>query len=481
MDVDKTNAAVRSAAGVPVGHLPPLLPQDMPEPISLRKMAGPGIVLIAVGLGSGEYISHPYITSQVGLTFIWAAAISILIQYFINTEIARYTLATGETIITGFARLWKHWAPLFIVMTVVPFAWPGWMTSAGTMVTFAAGGGDVKIISIVGLIIIGFVLTLSPVVYQTVEKLEFFKVLVILAFIVFAIAFVVGWRPWAALPAATVQGFGRLPTGVPTTVLITAMVFAGGGGAVNLAVSHWIRDKGWGMAAHAPRVVSPITGSEEAGIGTGYQFQLTEQNLSRWRAWWRNARIEQFFSFGVIGVLSIVIFSLIAYRVLPVGTYDGAADLSFIRLEGQLLGEQFGAAVKTIFWLIGAIALMFANLVVVDLVGRITADVLAVNYLRGSTSWTEGRLYAVVVWLEVALGILILSLGITQPIALLATAAILNAVVMVVYCALLIRLNRGLDARLRISPARIGVMAVAMVFYGGFAAYTINNQVGLLF
>lgn len=481
MQADRGELMATSAGSVKVGHLPPLQLRDMPEPHSLRKMVGPGVVLIAVGLGSGEYISHPYITSQVGLTFVWAAALGIAIQYFINTEIARYTLATGETIVTGFTRLWRYWGPLFIVMTVVPFAWPGWMTAAATMVTFTAGGGDVTVIAIVGLIAIGLTLTLSPIVYKTVERLEFLKVLAILAFIIFAIAFIIGWRPWAELPSATVEGFGRLPAGVPTTVLITAMVFAGGGGAVNLAVSNWIRDKGWGMGVHAPRVVSPITGSEEAGTGTGFQFSMTDANLSRWNAWWRNARVEQFWTFGVVGVLSIVVFSLIAYRVLPVGTYGGAPDLSFIQLEGELLGQRFGDAVKTFFWLIGAVALMFANLVVVDLVGRITADVLAVNYLRDSAFWSEAKIYALVVWLEVALGLIILGLGVTQPIVLLAIAAILNGVVMVVYCALLVQLNRGLDARLRIRSLRIGVMALAMIFYGSFAAYTINDQVRALF
>ena len=34
-------------------------------------------------------------------------------------EIERYTLATGETAVTGFTRLWKPWGVLFIAMTVI--------------------------------------------------------------------------------------------------------------------------------------------------------------------------------------------------------------------------------------------------------------------------------------------------------------------------------------------------------------------------
>lgn len=459
------------------GKLPALRWANLPAPIKLKKMIGPGIILVAVGIGSGEYISHPYITSQVGLTFLWAAALGLGLQYFINTEVARYTLATGETILTGFARLWRGWAPLFIVMTVVPFAWPGWMSSAATMITFTAGGrGSVQWIAVAGLVIIGLVLTLSPIVYKTVEKLEFLKVILILAFSVTVMLFVIGWQPWASIPAATASGIGRLPEGIPVAFLITAMVFSGGGGAVNLSVSNYIRDKGWGMGAHAPRLVSPITGQEEAGSSTGTQFKMTPENTANWRIWWKNAKTEQFWSFFVIGLLSITIFSLLAYKLVPVGTYDGKADLSFIRLQADILGANFGQLMETFYLVIGSVALMFANLAVVDLVARLVADVLVVNYLRNHKRWTEARLYAALVWLMVGLGVIILSVGVTQPITLLAMAAILNCVVMVVYSVLLIKTNSRLHSVVRISKPRLAVMSFSVLFYAGVAIFTIVSQ-----
>ena len=463
------------------GRLPALRTAELPRPPKLRKMIGPGVILVAVGIGSGEYISHPYITSQVGLTFLWAAAVGLGLQYFINTEVARYTLATGETAVTGFIRLWRGWAPLFILMTVVPFAWPGWMTSAATMVTFTAGGqGDVQWIAVAGLVIIGLVLTLSPIVYKTVEKLEFFKVIAILIFAVVIVLFVIGWEPWAALPAATVQGAGRMPEGLSAAFLVTAMVFAGGGGAVNLTVSNYIRDKGWGMGAHAPRIVSPITGQEEAGSGTGAQFLVTSESGAHWKTWWKNARREQFWSFFVVGLFTITIFSLLAYKLMPVGTYDGKGDLSFIQMQGSILGAQFGGVLQTFYLLIGAVALMFANLAVVDLVSRLVADVLAVNYLREHKFWSEAKIYSTCVWIMVALGVIILSAGISQPITLLAMAAILNCVVMVVYCALLIQLNRRLHTAVRITRPRIAAMGFAVLFYAGVAIFTVVTQIQTL-
>ena len=47
---------------------------------------------------------------------------------------------------------------------------------------------------------------------------------------------------------------------------------AGAGGVHNLIQSNWIRDKGYGMGARIPRLVSPITGEDQARPSTGYLF-----------------------------------------------------------------------------------------------------------------------------------------------------------------------------------------------------------------
>lgn len=456
--------------------------REMPPPEPLRKMVGPGVIMVAVGVGSGEYILHPYITVQAGLVFLWAAALGVATQYFLNTEVERYTLATGESAVTGFVRMWKGWAPLFVVMTIVPWAWPGWMTSGAVLITYLTGGGNTVAIAIAGLVIMGLILTASPVVYQTVEKLEFLKVAAILVFTVVVVAFVIGVQPWVELGKGTVQGFGRLPEGIPIAVVMSALVFAGGGGTINLTMSNWIRDKGWGMGKHIPRLVSPITGHEEAAAtSTGYSFPLTDENLSRWNVWWKNSRVEQFWSFLVIGVMSIVMFSVLAYSVVPQGSAE-AANLDFIQLEGELLGETFGAWLKITFWFIGAMSLMFANLVIVDMVGRIVADILKNHYLANNSFWSESKLYFAVVWAEVLFGSVILLSGMDQPLVLLVTAAVLNGVVMAIYTILLIRLNRkALPEPIRVAGPRLGALVWAFILYGGFSLLTASVEIPKLF
>jgi hypothetical protein len=126
-------AASQEPAYAPEGasaHLPPLEYRDIPAAPSFRKIIGPSVVLVGIGTSSGEFIIWPYITSQVGLIFLWAALAGIFMQFILNMEIERYTLATGETAIVGFARSWKPWGLVFIAGAVIPNFWPGWATSS---------------------------------------------------------------------------------------------------------------------------------------------------------------------------------------------------------------------------------------------------------------------------------------------------------------------------------------------------------------
>src|SRR6185503_10547813 len=184
---------------VPNGNLPPMPYRAMPEPLPLGKVLGPSVILAGLGVGSGEYILWPYMATTVGLGFLWAAVLSVTVQYFLNMEIERYTLATGETAVAGFVRFWKPWGVLFVLFTIVPNMWPGWGTSGVTIFTFLLGGGNVPYITVGMLVIAGIALTASPVVYQTLERAQFFKVGLTLVFLTVAIVMAIRPSAWAEL------------------------------------------------------------------------------------------------------------------------------------------------------------------------------------------------------------------------------------------------------------------------------------------
>ena len=171
---------------IPCDRLPAGQYRDLPEPPHWRKLIGPSILLLGLSLGSGEFVLWPYITYKFGFVVFWACMVGVLTQYFINMEIERWTLATGETAVTGFCRQWSGWAGVFLVCNVVPWMWPGWASGAATILTWEFGGDESTRVgySIASLLVVGLALSLGPVVYRTVERIQTVLIAVVLVLLV---------------------------------------------------------------------------------------------------------------------------------------------------------------------------------------------------------------------------------------------------------------------------------------------------------
>ena len=459
----------RFSRDIPSDILGPVPIKDLPEPLPLRKVLGPGVILLATALGSGEYVLWPFITAHIGLAILWAAIVAIAIQFFINMEVERYTLATGETAITGFTRLWKPWWVLFIIFAVVPNVWPGFATGAATCLSFVVGDLNIQLVGILGLVAVGITLTASPVVYQTVEKLQTVVIVAVIIWLALAVVLGTTGDAWGDL----VSGFGSFGSiktndAVTAAALAGAIAFAGSGGCGNLAVSNWVRDKGMGMGAYIPRIVSPMSGEQEAVPSKGSTFEPNQENMRRWRGWWKVANTEQAVTFWLIGTLGIVILSVLAYST--VFGKDTGEDFDFIKTEGDVLSSTVAPWFATVFWLAGFFKLLSTMLGNFDYVSRITADAVKINAAPDSTRWTESRIYAVTVWGLITVGIAILLLFTDQPLVLLVIGSALSAMVMFIYSILLIVLNRkALPDMIRLSGYRLVIMGVAVLWFGYFS------------
>src|SRR5918998_908951 len=472
-----TGRADRSAADAfPTKNLPKPQVRDLPPaPRAYRKLIGPGIIAAGVGLASGEFILFPFIASQVGLVFIWAALVGLVTQFFINLEIERYTLATGETALTGFSRYGRHWGLFFAILTYFANLWPGWATSSATLASYIFGGTP-KYIAIGMLVVIGLILTLAPVVYVALERAQMVKVAaVILLFVVGAI-FAVGAEAWSDVTQVVTRP--RIPVEVlGFAVLLGALAFAGAGGGQNLVQANWIRDKGFGMGSYVPRLVSPITGKPEAAPSTGYVFEPTEKNLDRWKGWWKFANLEQIFTFVLITFLTILFTSLLAYSTVY-GREGLANNINFIQTEGEVLAERVGPWFQYFFWAIGAFSLFAAALGIVDYTSRLAADVIKTSYRRDAN---ESRIYAGLVWGLVVIGIVVLLVGLGQPLVLLVISAVVGGFMMFIYSGLLILINRKiLPAPIRVRGWRLAGLVWAILLFGVLSALTINDHIGKL-
>ena len=463
-------------AGFPTRHLPRPEVRDLPaEPRRYWPLIGPGIIAAGVGLASGEFILFPYIASQVGLVFVWAALVGLLTQFVLNMEIERYTLATGETALTGFSRYWRHWGLVFAVLTYFANLWPGWATSSATLVTYLFGG-SVAVIAVGMLLVIGLVLTLAPVVYVALERAQMLKVAaVVLLFLVGAV-FAIGADAWADLPqVVTNPGIPAAELGF--AVLLGALAFAGAGGGQNLVQSNWIRDKGFGMGSYVPRLVSPITGESEAAPSTGYIFTPTDENMGRWRGWWKFANVEQLTTFVLITFLTILFTSLLAYSTV-FGQPDLANSIAFIKTEGEVLGQRIGSWFQYFFWFVGAFSLFAAAMGIVDYTSRLAADVIKTSYRRDAD---ESRLYAFLVWGLVLVGVAVVLIGFDQPLVLLVISAVVGGFMMFLYSGLLILVNRKtLPRPIRVRGWRLAGLIWSILLFGTLSVLTFSAQISKL-
>ncbi len=496
---------------IPHKTLPPLRYRDLPEGISWKKMLGPSIVLAGVSLGSGEFVLWPYITYKTGFVFFWACMLGVVTQYFLNMEIERWTLATGESAIIGFCRLSKHWAWIFLILNIVPWVWPGWATGAGAMfgwLLFPPGEGAslqgynadyIPYFGIAGLLMVGIILTLGPVVYKTVEKIQMWLVgFIFLLVLVFSFLVI---RPDAV--GAMLQGclnIGGMPSPEQTRelgimTLLGALAFAGAGGTINLGQSNFIKDKGYAMGQYIGRITSPITGREEAISDIGYHFRYTEDNMIRWRQWWRAANIEHFFSFFLTCVLCLVLLSLIAYSLfyddggqLKPGMEHFGKDMDFVwgqasALEGIFSPSALGGGVKLVFLIMGMAILLTTEFGILDATARISTDIVRVNYLRGSDFWSAGKLYYLFLWSEILIGSgILLSSALdpdfSQPLFLLKTSAAMNGGVMFIYSLILLFMNNKILSRnLSMNAVRFVAMVWSCAFFGYFSFQALKTEV----
>jgi hypothetical protein len=218
---------------------------------------------------------------------------------------------------------------------------------------------------------------------------------------------------------------------------------------------------------------------EEARPSLGYMFPRTEDNMRKWNGWWRIANIEQFVTFFLIGLASLVAFSVLAYSTLPIGE-DLGEDFAFLQYEGEVLKDQIAPWFGTGFFLAGTFALLSTNLGIIDYTCRLAADSLKVNALKDSPFWSESKIYFLFVWSMIAVGSSILLLGLDQPLILVIIASSIAGVMMFIYSALLIQLNRkALPEEIKLKGVRHIVMWISFLFFGFFTALLVWDQRGL--
>jgi Mn2+/Fe2+ NRAMP family transporter len=374
-----------------LGHLPPLKLATMPVYMGLLVYIGPGILWAALAQGSGELIWWPYMTAKYGTAFLGLLIIASLLQYWLNLEICRYTVVTGETPITGFGRIgrWLAWSAWVLVF--FENIWFGAYASAGGTALAALTGfpegwtprGQSLFWAYLTISIYLVALVFSRVAYAAVEKFSMAIVLITMSGIIFAM-----FQPKVLatagefFPGLLPHLPGEVPNWEPKdwNTLVTCIAFAGAGGFGQLFLAYWMRDKGVGMGHIVGRVTSPITGKAESIPATGFYFADTEENKRNYRGWVRYFSVENAIGVG-LNLLTTIIMCWLAFALLlPTGTVPQGWDIAVV--QSAFFEVAWGDIGKALFLIVAAAFLCDAWLQLTDGFSRIQADFFYSNFKR---------------------------------------------------------------------------------------------------
>ncbi|MGH3344474.1 MAG: Nramp family divalent metal transporter [Carbonactinosporaceae bacterium] len=72
---------------------------------------GPGLVAAATGVGAGDLVASLVAGSKYGYTLLWAVILGVIVKLAIGEAVGRWHLASGGTLLQGFASLgrWTAW------------------------------------------------------------------------------------------------------------------------------------------------------------------------------------------------------------------------------------------------------------------------------------------------------------------------------------------------------------------------------------
>jgi len=339
-------------------------PSDVREPPTVFsetiKKIGPGIVLSASIVGSGELIATTTLGAEVGYTVMWLIIFSCLIKALVQSFMGRYTIATGEPSLAAFNRIpgkignvnWVLWAWVLMVF----------FTLFQVCAMFVGVSQAMKLVTgvdIVWWVLAFFVLTLVLLLggaYHRIESIAMVKV---------------GVFTLITLLAAVV--LTRMPQYFSWSDIWQGMQFK-------------LPDKGLATAL----AVFGITGVGAAELYV-YPYWCVEKGYARWTGPYENSEAWRRRARGWVKVMNMdVICSMIVYTVATIAFYLLGAGIlhgmgkvpatsDMIPILSNIYTETLGGWAKWLFYA-GAIIVLYGTIFAATAGhSRMLADFMRIN------------------------------------------------------------------------------------------------------
>jgi len=444
--------------------------------------------MLGASLGSGETLFWPTLVARFGWALFGLFLLAVFVHFVVNTEIQRWTLATGESIFRAMERLHPTVPLALLLGGFVSLGWPGWAASAAkigaaglSLGTYGILGAEIsgwRLLGIVLMVLIWLTYQVAPLMYNIVEKLQLLLVTASIALAILLFALVGSVDTVLSVPANLTLSGEQLQVET-VAILLGALAYAGAGGYLNLSQSLWIREKGYGMGRYQGRIKNPFAGDDPETVHrNGFSFVPNRVNLERWRGWWRVTQLEHLltFFFGLVVVTTILTLVMFTYAAGSTGT---AVDIWLVEVVPVV-----GSVTSVVIYALLFLALFTTEYAIVESFVRNSSDIIYELYGRDA-GWSLSRVFWTLLTVFCAWGIVILflPLSVENPFGLLVVGASMSGLMMWPYILAVQWVNTvRLPEHTMPGWGRIVSMWFAAGFFGYFSVLLtgiyLSNQLG---
>jgi manganese transport protein len=323
----------------------------------ILKQLGPGLIVSANIVGSGELIVTTKLGADVGFVLLWFIILGCVIKVFLQVELGRHAISKGKTTLQAINSVP---GPRIVV------SWLVWMWSLMFAATFfqlsGMVGGIAQVIGLAGSdlshTVLAILITGSCAGLLFVGRYKFiqnFSTVMVASFSIFTVfaVFSLYWTDYGITGTQIAEG---LSFKLPDQFLIAFSAFGviGVGASELIYYPYWCLEKGYG------RHVGPDDGSDEW--------------VTRAKSWIRVLRYDALLSL-VIYTGATVAFYLLGAAVLHGKSLEVSNDNLMANLS-NLYSTSFGSAGLWIF-VVGAITVLYSTIFISTASnGRLAADFL---------------------------------------------------------------------------------------------------------
>lgn len=381
-------------------------PQSAPTHLAqILRHVGPGLILTASIVGSGELIVTPKLAGETGFKLLWLIFFGCIIKVFVQVELGRYAVATGKTTLEALDSIpgprlvvsWLLWLWLGMYVAIV-FQTAGIVGGIAEVFAAAGVGLDKKLIAVAVGASCAILLAIGR--YRLVENAS---TAMVVAFTMATIVAVgsLQWSPYAISGAQIAEGFTfSLPENFGTA--FAAFGIIGVGASELIYYPYWCLEKGYAVNV----------GANDGSPGW----------FERAKGWMRVMRVDAWISMMIYTTATVAFYLLGAAVLYAKGLK--VTDKGLIDTLAHMYRESFGSWSFYAF-LVGAFFVLYSTAFVATASNaRLLVDGLALfKVIKLNTP--EDRVKAIKLWVIILPAISVLVFMVWEkPVTLVFVGAI---------------------------------------------------------